>query len=221
LITKVKRVRWHEGREEERKVEGWLALGRRVAVPEFIDIYGLTKHRDTETIKRFLDEYVNESAHEDMGDEELMMLPLGRKKWGIKYVSPKAHEQAMRHDEAYSEQFHEPEWQAAVSLRHVVQMGLDYPRRAFTVYLRPREQGIDDVTLSFTVDDMLILGVSVDAESEERRGRELLEKIMQHYDCFLGMIAAEEAPPVSEEEFRSAGVRPHNMYFVEASGALE
>ena len=45
-----------------------MALGRRVAVPEYIDIYGLTKHRDAETIKRFLDEYVDESAHEDMGD---------------------------------------------------------------------------------------------------------------------------------------------------------
>ena len=44
---------------------------------------------------------------------------------------------------------------------------------------------------------------------------------MQHYDCFLGMVAAEEAPPVSEEEFRSVGARPHNMYLVEASGTLE
>ena len=188
-------------------------------MPEYIDIYGLTKHRDAETIGRFLDEFVDESAHEDMGDEELMLLPLGRRKWGTKYLSPEVHEQAMRHDEAYREQFHEPEWEAAASLRHVIQRGLDYPRRAFTVYLRPRDPGIDDVTLSFTVDDMLILGISVDAEQEGRRGRELLGKIMQHYDCFLGMIAAEEAPPVSEGEFRSAGARPHNMYFVEAGGS--
>ena len=99
-----------------------------------------------------------------------MVLPLGRKKWGTKYLSAEAHEQAMRYDKAYREQFHEPEWEAAVSLRHVVQRGLDYPRRAFTVYLRSKDPDIQEVTLSFTVDDGLILGVSVDAERGELQG---------------------------------------------------
>ena len=48
-------------------------------LPEYVDIYGLTRHRDAGTINRFLEEYVDRGAHEDMGDEEIMMLPLGRK----------------------------------------------------------------------------------------------------------------------------------------------
>ena len=107
-----------------------------------------------------------------------------------------------------------PKWEAArLAWRHVVRIGLDYPRRAFTVYLRPKRQS-EHVTLSFTLDDLLILGFRSTPRGGMRGTRNDLEKLMQHYDCFLGMVAAEEAPPVSEEEFRSVGARPHNMYLV-------
>ena len=48
---------------------------KRVMPPD-LDIYGLTKHRDTTTIDRFLDTYVDRAKSWDRGDEELMMEPL-------------------------------------------------------------------------------------------------------------------------------------------------
>ncbi|MEP6774582.1 MAG: hypothetical protein ABJA50_03215 [Chloroflexota bacterium] len=182
-------------------------------MPEYLDIYALTKHREAETIKRFLEEYVDRGAHEDMGDEEIMMLPLGRQGSGSKYLLPEVHERAMSDAAEYRRQYQEPEWEDAVSLENVVRRGLDYPRRSFTVYLQPRESGLEHVILSFTADDLLVLGVAVDAEREEGRARAILRKIMLEYDCELVMIAAEEAPPCSEEEFRTLGSREHNIYF--------
>lgn len=191
-------------------------------MPTYLDIYVLTRHRDAETIKRFLDEYVDESAHEDMGDEEIMMLPLGRKEWGKEYLSREKHDNALLYDAEYKEQYVRPDWEPAVSLSHVVQRGLDYPRRSFTVYLRPRERRIERVMLSFTVDDLLILGISIKSNQKNgSQGRKLLKKLIEQYDCFLGMMAAEQAPPSSEQEFRSLDAQPHNMYFLEAKGLAE
>jgi hypothetical protein len=57
-----------------------------VLIPEYLDIYGLTKHRDAETINHFLEEYVDRRAHEDMADEELMMLPRKYDSCSVSYL---------------------------------------------------------------------------------------------------------------------------------------
>ena len=160
---------------------------------------------------------MDRGRHEDMGDEEIMMLPLGRQEWGRKYLLPEVHERAMRDDEEYRRQYHEPEWEDAVSLANVVRIGLDYPRRSFTVYLRPKESGLEHVILSFTADDLLLLGVAVDVETEEGHARAILRKIMLEYDCELAE-PLKEAPPCSEAEFRKLGVASTICILREVSG---
>src|SRR5512143_2901037 len=107
-------------------------------MPPNLDIYGLTKYRDESTIGRFLDKYVDRLLSEDRKDEELMLVPLTHSK---KAGDP-----------------NESEWEPARTLTHIVKRGLDQPRRAFTVYLAPKEATVDGVMLSFTKDDQLIVG---------------------------------------------------------------
>lgn len=107
-----------------------------------LDVYGLTRRRDADTINRFLDEYIDRAANTDRGDEDLMIEPLGG-------------------------QSEEIDWELEPSLTfsHIVERGLAYPRRAFTVYFDSlpawHDAGIEQVILGFTRDGQLVLGLSV------------------------------------------------------------
>ncbi len=92
-----------------------------------IDIYGLTRHRDAATIERFLAAYVDRAANEDRGDEELMMEPVG------------ATEEPKDLDNW--------DWEPAGTLTRSIQRGLDCPRRAFTLYLKPSRPDSDRAIL--------------------------------------------------------------------------
>jgi len=84
-------------------------------MPPSIDIYALTKSRDQETLERFASKYVDRPASEDLGDEQLMIFPIG--------------------ENGESGEVADWDWEPALNLDHVFQRGLDYPRRAFTIYL--------------------------------------------------------------------------------------
>ncbi len=159
-----------------------------------LDVYGLTRHRDMATLNRFLDEYVDRAANADRGDEELMLEPLDMPSAGTQW---------------------EWEWEPSLTLSHIVERGLAYPRRAFTSYFSClpayHQAGIERVILSFTRDKQLVLGLSVsigrdeaDDEADEARANELLVHLAQAYQCHLGLILLEEPPPMSEAEFRQA-----------------
>lgn len=170
-----------------------------------LDVYGLTRLRDASTLNRFLDEYVDRAANADRGDEELDLEPLD-----------------MRPEEMEARW----EWVPSLTLGHILELGLAYPRRAFTVYLKclPAcyEARIERAILAFTRDDQLVLGVSVSTgenmqegewEAGEARARELLAHLAEAYRCHLGLILLEWPPPWSEAEFRQpADTLPVNFH---------
>ena len=131
-------------------------------MPPYLDIYGLTQHRDAATLDRFLNTYVDQAKNDDRVDEELMMERLPP-------VPPGTGDDAF-------------EWEPALTLSHIIERGLAFPRRAFTVYLAAKQADQPSVVLSFTADNQLILGLAIDDEGakpeNERRARELLEQLV-------------------------------------------
>lgn len=166
-------------------------------MPPCLDVYGLTRHRDAATIDRFLNAYVDRAKSEDRGDEELMLerlLP----------IPPGTGDDAF-------------EWEPALTLSRIVERGLAFPRRAFTVYLAPTAGIQPSVVLSFTADDQLILGLEIDDEGarpeNERRARELLAQLVERYACHCGLILIEEHPPRSEAAFYARAKEPLALFF--------
>ncbi len=108
------------------------------------------------------------------------------------------------------------EWEPAHSLSHVVSRGLDYPRRAFSLYLAARDRRIDRAILAFTADDQLVLGLCVDDGQEkpetDRYARGLLDRLVREFDCHRGAILVEWPPPGSEEEFVRESEGPHAVH---------
>lgn len=154
-------------------------------MPPALDIYCLTKRRDADTINRFLDRFVNRSESEDREDEELMIRKLD---------AP-----------AGSDGEQDYEWELALTLSHAVQRGLAYPRRSFNLYLKAKQQDIDQAILGFTTDDQLVLGLSIDDAEEKpenlERAKELLSLLTEDYGGYRGLILVEQPPPNSEEMF--------------------
>ncbi len=157
-----------------------------------LDVYGLTRQRDIATLNRFLDEYVDPAANADRGDEELMLEPLD--------VFPEATEGPW---------WERWDWEPAQTLSHILERGLDYPRRAFTAYIEClpacHQMGIEQGILGFTRDNQLVLGLSVYSgreDADEELAHELLAHLAEAYGCHLGLILLEAPPPLSEAEFR-------------------
>lgn len=96
-------------------------------MPPNLDIYVISAARNRETIERFLDTYVNRAASENRGNEQLMILPLD--------ATDTPRELAGW------------EWEPSATLSHIVDRGLDFPRRAFCVYLSARDTSLTGPTL--------------------------------------------------------------------------
>lgn len=156
-------------------------------MPPLLDVYILTQERNIETLNQFLDFYVDKKANMDRGDEELMMLPLGSA------TTPR--------------ELDEWEWIPALNLNNMIRKGLDYPRRAFTIYLPPAHQSIERAIVAFTQDDHLILGISIEDEEKSDANLELaksfLHQLANSFNGIEGFIAWEEPPPLLQTEFSS------------------
>ncbi|MCB9133889.1 MAG: hypothetical protein H6636_00585 [Anaerolineales bacterium] len=156
-------------------------------MPPLLDVYILTRERNIETLNQFLDLYVDREASMDRGDEELMILPRDC------VTAPK--------------EFDEWEWTPALNLKSMIWKGLDYPRRAFTIYLTPAYKNIERVIVAFTQDDQLILGVSIEDEEKSDANLELaksfLHQLANNFNGIEGFIAWEEPPPILQAEFSS------------------
>lgn len=196
---------------------------RRRKISAFLDIYGLTPYRNELTINHFIDTFVDRDAAElRLGDEELMLVPLGRKRHATKYLSDEVHREALQMDAEYRKQWYEYEWEPALSLANVIKRGLDYPRRSFTAYLPHCRKDLhleNSVIISFTVDDQVIFGLGMrDTEKNVRRARrDLLPKLIADYKCQMGMVAVEFPPPISESEFRESKSNGLVLYFREGN----
>jgi hypothetical protein len=126
-------------------------------------------------------------ADEDQGGEELMLLPLGEAEESVQNL--------------------EYEWEPAKTLTHTIQRGLDRPRRAFRIYLSSKQPPAVRVYLAFTLDDQLVIGISMLNDSQQQtldRASLLLNDLAARYHCSLGLIMVEQAAPLSERAFRTA-----------------
>ncbi len=158
-----------------------------------LDVYGLTRRRDAATLNQFVDEYVDRVASANRGDEELILKPLDAQSAGWERVPARSND-------------------------HILEVGLSYPRRAFVAYFtalsKHHQTGIERVIVGFTQDNQLALGLSVyggqsgdskdDEDYHELRARMVLARIVETYDCHIGLILLESPPPASEREFRHA-----------------
>ena len=157
----------------------------------------MTRQRDADTIDRFLDEYVDRAANEDRGDEELMLDPL-----------PGAQREAGADAN---------DWEPALTLAHTVKRGLDYPRRAFTVYLKPNTSDLVGVTLSFTNDDQVVVGLALEDEGDlpetDEQAKVLLAHLAEAYGCHIGLMLSEQPPPSSEAAFWAWAHEPTTVFF--------
>ena len=149
-------------------------------MPPNLDVYVVSSARDRETIERFVDAYVDRSASEDRGDEELMMLALdssGQPSSGDDW-----------------------DWEPSSTLTHIVERGLQLPRRAFSVHLKTRDTSFAGATLAFDADNRVIFGVSMDDEGAQpenlERAKNLLHAMAQALKGSHGFIGVEEPPPL-------------------------
>lgn len=149
-------------------------------MPPNLDIYVISPSRNRETIERFLGAYVDRVASEIRGDEELMMLALdssGRPSAGDVW-----------------------DWEPSKSLTHIIDRGLQFPRRAFSVHLKTLDTSLTGAILAFDVDNQVIFGVSIDDEGANaenlERAKTVFHEMAQTLGATRGFIGAEEPPPL-------------------------
>ena len=175
-------------------------------MPPDLDVYVLTPSRDKETLERFVNQYVDREKSEDRGDEELMMLPMD-----VDTAVP-THKSDLKIEEY--------DWEPAYTLSHILERGLQTPPRAFAVYLKPIDDTLHQITLCFTVDNQLVLGLSFDdagmRPENEARAKKLLNVLMAQFKGDLGLITVEEPPPFSTEEFLEMESATLTVHFVKA-----
>ena len=170
----------------------------RAPMPPSLDIYVRSRSRDRETILRFVERYVDRDASNDREDEELMILRLGARPSDL---APW-------------------EWEPARTLDHIIERGLDVPWRAFTVFLKTRDERCDGAELGFTVDGSVVFGLSVDdAEGVDFGGgpvdadaaarncacaKEILHELAADLGGDAGFLAWDQTLPLRDEGFPRA-----------------
>ena len=147
------------------------------------------------TLTRFMDLYVERSESEDRAGELLMMVPVTARSTAVGAA-------------AY-------DWEPAITLTHCISLGINHGR-SFPLGLRPRDDVrerdlIERTTVAFTTDEQLVLGLAIEDTERAislRHARQLLDRLISQFDCHLGLIAVEQAAPLSEQAFRElTGVR--------------
>ena len=92
------------------------------------------------------------------------------------------------------------DWEPSMSLTHIVERGLQFPRRAFSVDLKTQDPSLAGATLAFDTDNQVIFGVSMDDEGAKtenlERAKILLHEIAQALGGSHGFIGVEEPPPL-------------------------
>ena len=140
-------------------------------------------------INQFIAEYVDWEASYDRKNENLYMTPLG----------------SLRHElnipmSAYDRV-------PSVNLSNVIDLGLAHPRRDFSVFLKPNVPTIDQAILGFTIDNCLVVGLAIESYKKQEGAKKVavkkLEKLVNEFDCILGLVATEQGPPRSMEQFRT------------------
>ena len=160
-------------------------------MPPNLDIYVRSQRRDHQTIERFINTWVDRTESEDRGDEELMLWPLGATR-----------------DPNGADNW---DWEPAQTLSHIVSRGLEKPARAFTTYHKAKDPAVYDAMLTFTADDQVIFGLSIDDEGAKEENlttaRGLMKRLAVELDADAGYIVCEEPPPLLGTNFPPAETR--------------
>ncbi len=167
-----------------------------------LNIYAITRHRDLVTLNSFIELHVDRAANEERGDEDLMIRRLDASS-------------SQDDESAY-------EWEPARTLTHILTRALDFPRRAFTIYLNLKPKDSDGAILSFTADNQVILGLCVNDSDESpqnlQRAKMLLTTIMKQFNCYAGFIASEEPSPIDEVRFMACESKPYVIFVKNTDG---
>ena len=153
-------------------------------MPAFIEVYILTENRDQETINRFLKNFTNREEIEDRADEELMILDSAERFLWEKYI-----------------------WIKAETLTKSINLGLSKPDICFTMFLKSNWQNVQWLTMTFTIDNKLVLGLSLFEYQEYptrdnyHLGEVLKDELMLNYNGKFETIGIETNSPRSESEF--------------------
>jgi hypothetical protein len=149
-------------------------------MPPNLDIYVFSPNRDRESIDRFLRDCVDRPACEDRAGEEMMLVPIN--------------------SAGKTETGDEWDWEPSVSLTHMVDRGLDFPRRAFSIYLRPRDVSLSGATLGFDTNNQVIFGLSLDDEGGQpenlEKAKVLLHELVNSFAGTRGFVLVEDPPPL-------------------------
>lgn len=151
----------------------------------YIDIYVLTDKRDQQTIDEFLHDFTNRAEIEDRGDEELMILDNATLLTGKQYT-----------------------WQKAKTLTNAIAIGLSRQDISFSLLLLPNRKELEWVTITFTIDNKLVLGLSVFEYQDDQEtldnyqlAESLRDEMFDKYEGRLAVIGLEIDFPISEQEF--------------------
>ncbi len=149
-------------------------------MPPNLDVYVITRFREAETLDRFVSQYVDWDASDDLEGEELMMLSLGA--------------------DREPDELTNWDWEPAKSLSHILSHALDHPRRAFTVYLKPKDRVHNRIVMAFTENNQTVLGISIDDASGSptnlERAKGVLRSLASEFKGYAGFIGCEEPPPL-------------------------
>jgi hypothetical protein len=141
-------------------------------MPLFMDIYALSRRTDIPTIKRFIYEY----ACQEIADQ-------------------------LRNHEIYSEGYIFRS-DSEQDFSYIIDYGL--PREGFYLAMETN-QNFSGAYFGCTHDDLLLIGAYVEdamiLPENLPRGKEILRRLMQDYDCHWGIIMSGQEPPMSEADF--------------------
>jgi hypothetical protein len=155
-------------------------------MPPCLDVYVFVNGRSRSLVDQFLDKYVDRAGSEDREGEELLMERLDL---------PSDTHPAARHESVPTR-----------TLTHAIDLGLGDPKRAFTVYLRPKDSRFSGAILCFTSDDKLVCGLSLDDEDEKKEtldaAKSTLRDLCDQLGSDMGLILVEQPPPSNEAAFR-------------------
>jgi hypothetical protein len=145
------------------------------------DVWVITRHRDKDTISRFLDRFVDRAAAEDRGDEELTLDRLDRSPVDFAMTSSTTTEDIVQW---FKETW---DWEPAITLTHSIGRGLSRPWRAFSLYALPSSRrDLLGASIQFTPDDDLVLGVEARTRNEAAAW---LDRLAKEFDADLGLVS--------------------------------
>lgn len=155
-------------------------------MPQYYDIYGLSKQWDKKSIEKFLNHFSHRDKIENREGQEI----------------------AVYKNEKYSV---EETWTPISTLTNVIDYGLAHEDHGFAFYISDNlKEGISHLILKFTYDRKVIFGVSIEENRIANNGElidnydkslEAEKSIAELTNAAMTSIQFENAPSDDEEEF--------------------